>query len=276
MNDQITQPVLPARGRQKGLAGGAGSAVRTGEGAHPRRGHDCGGAPAAADGGGRRHDRGDRSSRTDHDPRRLRRSQAAHRVLPRLVARPTGRRAMRGMHVLQQPGSRAVLHPLSRRHVRHALQGSLRGECPLPGLPGLGHAVVLGGKTAPQLLEGRDWQRHHLVFYVRDGERMFETYYTGGRGVEIMAPTHGLLDMTVYGRQETWEQSPDGWPQPWGDARPRGLANEWTPDRPMVPHRSRPLRQADLRSGMRSRCPSPNPALAYAATAREREGVLLP
>jgi predicted dithiol-disulfide oxidoreductase (DUF899 family) len=73
-------------------------------------------------------------------------------------------------------------------------------------------------KTAAQLLEGRDWQRHHLVCYVRDGERVFETYYTGGRGVEIMAPTHGLLDMTVYGRQEEWEDSPDGWPQPWGDA----------------------------------------------------------
>jgi predicted dithiol-disulfide oxidoreductase (DUF899 family) len=74
-------------------------------------------------------------------------------------------------------------------------------------------------KTAAQLLEGRDWQRHHLVCYVRDGERVFETYYTGGRGVEIMAPTHGLLDMTLYGRQETWEDSPDGWPQPWGDAK---------------------------------------------------------
>jgi Bacterial protein of unknown function (DUF899) len=67
--------------------------------------------------------------------------------------------------------------------------------------------------------EGRDWQRPHLVCYVRDDERVFETYYTGGRGVEIMAPTHGLLDMTVHGRQETWEDSPDGWPQPWGDAK---------------------------------------------------------
>ena len=74
-------------------------------------------------------------------------------------------------------------------------------------------------KTAAQLLEGRDWQRHHLVCYVRDGERVFETYYTGGRGVEIMSPTHGLLDLTVHGRQETWEDSPDGWPQPWGDAQ---------------------------------------------------------
>ena len=46
---------------------------------------------------------------------------------------------------------------------------------------------------------------------------MFETYYTGGRGVEVMTPTHGLLDMTVYGRQETWEDSPEGWPQPWSE-----------------------------------------------------------
>ncbi|MGH9269859.1 MAG: DUF899 domain-containing protein, partial [Ilumatobacteraceae bacterium] len=38
---------------------------------------------------------------------------------------------------------------------------------------------------------------------------------TGGRGVEIMAPTLGLQDMTVHGRQEAWEDSPDGWPQPW-------------------------------------------------------------
>ena len=74
--------------------------------------------------------------------------------------------------------------------------------------------------TEPQLLEGRDWQRHHLVCYVRDGERMFETYYTSGRGVEIMAPTHGLWDMTESSDgQETWEDSPDGWPRPWGDAK---------------------------------------------------------
>ena len=31
-----------------------------------------------------------------------------------------------------------------------------------------------------------------------------------------MAYTYGLLDLTVYGRQETWEDSPAGWPQHWG------------------------------------------------------------
>ncbi|GAA2638815.1 hypothetical protein Adu01nite_78310 [Paractinoplanes durhamensis] len=49
--------------------------------------------------------------------------------------------------------------------------------------------------------------------YLRSGDRVFETYWTAGRGVEPMAPSYGLLDMTVYGRQEGWEDSPDGWPQ---------------------------------------------------------------
>jgi predicted dithiol-disulfide oxidoreductase (DUF899 family) len=33
------------------------------------------------------------------------------------------------------------------------------------------------------------------------------------RGVEAMDNSYGLLDLTVYGRQEAWEDSPDGWPQ---------------------------------------------------------------
>jgi len=55
-----------------------------------------------------------------------------------------------------------------------------------------------------------------LVSYLRDGEQVFETYWTTGRGNEVMAPSYGLLDMSVYGRQETWEDSPEGWPQRWG------------------------------------------------------------
>jgi len=53
-----------------------------------------------------------------------------------------------------------------------------------------------------------------LLAYLRVGDRVFETYRTTGRGVEIMSPTYGLLDMTVYGRGEPWEDSPAGWPQP--------------------------------------------------------------
>ena len=54
-----------------------------------------------------------------------------------------------------------------------------------------------------------------LVCYLRHGDRVYETYWTTGRGNELMAPSYGLLDLTVYGRQELWEDSPEGWPQRW-------------------------------------------------------------
>src|ERR671915_591119 len=38
-------------------------------------------------------------------------------------------------------------------------------------------------------------------------------YWTTGRGDEVMSPLFGLLDRTVYGRREEWEDSPEGWPQ---------------------------------------------------------------
>lgn len=55
-----------------------------------------------------------------------------------------------------------------------------------------------------------------LVAYLRDGGRVFETYWTTGRGNEIMAPSWALMDRTVHGRKERWEESPEGWPQHWG------------------------------------------------------------
>jgi predicted dithiol-disulfide oxidoreductase (DUF899 family) len=55
-----------------------------------------------------------------------------------------------------------------------------------------------------------------LASYLRDGDQVYETYWTTGRGNEVMAPSYGLLDRTVHGRQEFWEDSPEGWPQHWG------------------------------------------------------------
>ncbi len=53
----------------------------------------------------------------------------------------------------------------------------------------------------------------HLVCYLRDGDRVFETYWTTRRGVEVMDYSYALIDLTVYGRQEAWEDSPPGWPR---------------------------------------------------------------
>jgi predicted dithiol-disulfide oxidoreductase (DUF899 family) len=63
------------------------------------------------------------------------------------------------------------------------------------------------------LLTGRRIGMYHLVCYLRDGDRVFETYWTNGRGVEEMDYSYGLMDLTAYGRQEGWEDSPAGWPR---------------------------------------------------------------
>ena len=65
------------------------------------------------------------------------------------------------------------------------------------------------------LLVGRHVGMMHIVCYVREGDRVFETYWTTRRGVEAMDYSYALMDLTVYGRQEPWEDSPPGWPQEW-------------------------------------------------------------
>lgn len=49
--------------------------------------------------------------------------------------------------------------------------------------------------------------------FLRDGERVFRTYFTSGRGDEKLGGLWGFLDITPFGRQEIWEKSPHGWPQ---------------------------------------------------------------
>ncbi len=49
--------------------------------------------------------------------------------------------------------------------------------------------------------------------FIRDGERVFRTYFINGREAEAMGNTWSFLDMTAFGRQETWENSPEGYPQ---------------------------------------------------------------
>ena len=51
------------------------------------------------------------------------------------------------------------------------------------------------------------------VCYLRYGDQVFETYWTTGRGNETMGSSYAMLDQTIYGRQESWEDSPEGWPR---------------------------------------------------------------
>lgn len=70
--------------------------------------------------------------------------------------------------------------------------------------------------------------------YLREGDRVFETYWTTGRGCEAMSGSYGMLDMTVYGRQEPWEDSPAGWPKSY-----RGDSDQFRSDNGETP-RGRP------------------------------------
>lgn len=68
-----------------------------------------------------------------------------------------------------------------------------------------------------RLLVGRHVGMMHLVSYLRDGDRVFETWWTTLRGVEQVDNSYRLMDLTAYGRQELWEDSPEGWPQGQGE-----------------------------------------------------------
>ncbi len=56
-----------------------------------------------------------------------------------------------------------------------------------------------------------EWHGHNA--FIRDGDRVFRTYFINSRGDEAMGTVWSYLDMTALGRQESWEDSPEGYPQ---------------------------------------------------------------
>jgi predicted dithiol-disulfide oxidoreductase (DUF899 family) len=69
---------------------------------------------------------------------------------------------------------------------------------------------------------------HGTNAFIRDDDRVFRTYFVNNRGDEAMGSTWSYLDLTALGRQEEWEDSPDGYPQTkpyewwiWHDEPPR-------------------------------------------------------
>ncbi|GAB7143302.1 DUF899 domain-containing protein [Mycobacterium riyadhense] len=54
---------------------------------------------------------------------------------------------------------------------------------------------------------------HGTNAFIRDGSRVFRTYFINNRGDEALGTTWSFLDMTALGRQELWEDSPEGYPQ---------------------------------------------------------------
>jgi predicted dithiol-disulfide oxidoreductase (DUF899 family) len=56
-------------------------------------------------------------------------------------------------------------------------------------------------------------QWHGTNAFIREGDRVFRTYFINGRGDEALGTPWAYLDMTALGRQEVWEDSPEGYPQ---------------------------------------------------------------
>jgi predicted dithiol-disulfide oxidoreductase (DUF899 family) len=54
---------------------------------------------------------------------------------------------------------------------------------------------------------------HGTNAFVREGDQIFRTYFIDNRGDEAMGSTWAYLDITALGRQEEWEDSPEGYPQ---------------------------------------------------------------
>jgi predicted dithiol-disulfide oxidoreductase (DUF899 family) len=65
----------------------------------------------------------------------------------------------------------------------------------------------------PQVGVYQDGERFGLSVFFRDDDRVFRTYFTDGRGTEALGSVWTLLDLTPLGRQEDWEDSPEGYPQ---------------------------------------------------------------
>jgi predicted dithiol-disulfide oxidoreductase (DUF899 family) len=58
-----------------------------------------------------------------------------------------------------------------------------------------------------------DYEIFGLSVFIREADVVFRTYFTSGRGVETLGTVWTLLDLTPLGRQEDWEDSPEGYPQ---------------------------------------------------------------
>jgi len=76
---------------------------------------------------------------------------------------------------------------------------------------------------------------HGTNAFIRDGNDVFRTYFVNNRGDEQMGSTWNYLDLTALGRQEEWEDSPEGYPQTppykwwnWHDAYSNTSSAQWS------------------------------------------------
>ncbi|MEV4491109.1 DUF899 family protein [Micromonospora coxensis] len=123
-----------------------------------------------------------------------------------------------------------MLDYLHARDVTYAVfcQGSYEESAPFAEFMGYPFPWYSAKDSDPALVDGRGFGL--IACYLRDGDQVYETYWTTGRGTEALMTSYHALDLTVYGRQEPWEDAPEGWPKvsghPWRvDGRPTAQWN---------------------------------------------------
>jgi predicted dithiol-disulfide oxidoreductase (DUF899 family) len=88
---------------------------------------------------------------------------------------------------------------------------------PLPQMEGywtkMGWTVPFGSSHGTPFTEDCGATAFMLNCFMRDGDHVYRTYSTTARGADRLLFVNNILDLTAWGRQEDWEDSPPGWPQ---------------------------------------------------------------
>jgi predicted dithiol-disulfide oxidoreductase (DUF899 family) len=69
------------------------------------------------------------------------------------------------------------------------------------------------GPEVPEAGKYQDGESFGMSALLQEAGEVYRSYFTSGRGVETLGPVWTLLDLTPFGRQEEWEDSPPGYPQ---------------------------------------------------------------
>jgi predicted dithiol-disulfide oxidoreductase (DUF899 family) len=105
--------------------------------------------------------------------------------------------------------SRAPLEKLLRYRERMGWD-----DIPWYSWGGSDYGVDLGlSPPEPQAGTYQDGEMFGLNAFLRNGDEIYRTYFTTNRGLEVIGPVWSFLDRSALGRQEEWEDSPEGYPQ---------------------------------------------------------------
>ena len=207
MNTAADRVAAGVGGRPRGAAG-------EGEGADPRPRRAGRRAPPDAEDGRREGVRVRGPGRPGEPARPVRGAPPADR-LPLLLRARRGRLArarLPRLLVRRRPGRPPRAPERPRHHARVRLARAAGGHRALEGADGLGASRGTRSPTTSTPTSASD-EWHGTNAFLRDGDRIFRTYFVDSRGDEAMGSTWSYLDITALGRQEEWEDSPEGYPQ---------------------------------------------------------------